>query len=210
MTALDSLICSRRSVRKYRKEIPPPELIEAMVACALQAPSPANRQPVRFFRIVRPEVRETLRSAMEGGCRTRLATAEERGASEILKNVLANYFRFLQFMFDAPVLFAVGTAPARRSVAGKLYSSGILAGDSRTSSDDDLSVGLAVMEWMLKGVELGLGSCILTAPLFYLDSPEELLGISPVTLKCFLTLGFPDETPALLKKKDLSDIYRDL
>jgi len=113
-------------------------------------------------------------------------------------------------MFDAPLLFAVGTVPAHRSVAEKLYSSGIVDRNKRTSSDDDLSVGLAVMEWMLKGEELGLGSCILTAPLLYLDSPEEILGISPVTLKCFLTLGFPDETPAVIRKKSFSDIYQEL
>ncbi len=210
MPALDSLIYGRRSIRKYKKEIPPPEMIEAMVTCALQAPSPANRQPVRFFRINRSETREKLRSAMEAGCRARLATAEEKRASQILKNVLANYFQFLLFMFDAPVLFAVGTAPAHRSIAEKLYSSGILAENSRTSSDDDLTVGLAVMEWMLKGEELGLGSCILTAPLFYLDFPEQILGVSPMKIKCFLTLGFPDEAPAAPRKKSFSDIYREL
>jgi nitroreductase len=210
MSALDSLIYGRRSIRKYKKELPPPEWIEAMVTCALQAPSPANRQPVRFFRIGRPETREKLRSTMETGCRARLAMAEEKGASAILKNVLANYYQFLLFLFDAPALFAVGTVPAQRSVAGKLYSSGILANNQRTASDEDLSVGLAVMEWMLKGEELGLGSCILTAPLFYLDSPEEILGVSPVRIHCFLTLGFPDETPAVLRKKNFSDIYREL
>lgn len=210
MPTLDSLIYGRRSIRKYRAEMPPPEWIEAMVTCALQAPSPANRQPVRFFRISRPETLEKLRSAMEAGCRARLATAEEKGASAILKNVLTNYFQFLQFMFAAPVLFAVGTVPPQRSVAEKLYSSGILADNRRTASDEDLSVGLAVMEWMLKGEEMGLGSCILTAPLFYLDSPEEILGVSPVRIHCFLTLGFPDEKPAALKKKSFSQIYREL
>lgn len=210
MSQLDSLIYGRRSIRKYRKDMPPPEWIEAMVTCALQAPSPANRQPVRFFRISRPETREKLRSAMEAGCRDLFRRAEEKGASEILKNILVNYFQFLLFMFEAPALFAVGTVPPRRSVAAKLFSSGILAHDRRTASDEDLTVGLAVMEWMLKGQELGLGSCMLTAPLFYLDSPEEILGISPVSLKCFLTLGFPDERPVVPRKKILSEVYREL
>jgi len=210
MSVLDSLIYSRRSIRKYKREMPPPAWIEQMVTCALQAPSPANRQPVSFFRICRPETLEKLRSAMDAGCRMLLQSAEDKGASAILKNIIANYFRFLMFMFDAPLLFAVGTVPAHRSVAEKLYSSGIVDRNKRTSSDDDLSVGMSVMEWMLKGEELGLGSCILTAPLLYLDSPEEILGISPVTLKCFLTLGFPDETPAAIRKKSFSDIYQEL
>jgi len=210
MPTLDSLIYGRRSIRKYRVEMPPPEWIEAMVTCALKAPSPANRQPVRFFRISRPETLEKLRSAMEAGCRARLAMAEEKGASAILKNILTNYFQFLQFMFAAPALFSVGTVPAQRSVAEKLYLSGILADNRRTASDEDLSLGLAVMQWMLKGEDLGLGSCILTAPLFYLDSPEEILGVSPVRIHCFLTLGFPDEKPAALKKKSFSQIYREL
>jgi len=210
MSVLDSLIYSRRSIRKYKKEMPPPAWIEQMVTCALQAPSPANRQPVRFFRIGRPETLEKLRSAMEAGCRARLRTAEEKGASTILKNVIANYFRFLMFMFDAPLLFAAGTVPAPRSLAGKPHTSGILARDTWTAADHALSVGLAVMQWTLKGEELGLGSCILTAPLLYLDSPEEILGVSPVSLKCFLTLGFPDETPAVPRKKSFSDIYQEL
>jgi len=210
VSALDSLICGRRSIRKYTGEMPPPEWIEQLVASALQAPSPANRQPVRFFRIGRPETREKLRAAMEAGCRDRLQAAEEKGASAILKNIVANYFRFLMFMFDAPLLFAVGTAPAHRSVAERLTASGVVPPNVRTLEDDDLTVGLAVMAWMLKAEELGLGSCILTAPLLYLDAPEELLGLSPLSLKCFLTLGIPDEKPAAARKKSVADIYREL
>lgn len=207
---LDSLIYSRRSIRKYKKEMPPPEWIEQMVTCALQAPSPANRQPVRFFRICRPDILENLKTAMEDGCRTLLQKADDVGASAILKNVIANYYRFLLFMFDAPLLFAIGTVSSGKGVADKLYSTGILPPEKRTTTDDDMSVGLAVMEWTLKGEELGLGSCILTAPLLYLDRPEDILGVSPVTLKCFLTLGFPDEAPQPVKKKGLSEIYREL
>lgn len=147
---------------------------------------------------------------MEAGCRGRLKAAEEKGASAILKNIVANYFRFLMFMFDAPLLFAVGTVPAHRSVAERLTASGIVPPNVRTMEDDDLTVGLAVMAWMLKAEELGLGSCILTAPLLYLDAPEELLGVSPVALKCFLTLGVPDEKPAAPGKKSVAESYREL
>lgn len=210
MSALDFLIYGRRSIRKYRGEMPQPAMIEAMITCALQAPSPANRQPVRFFCIRRPETLEKLRAAMDSGCRNLLQAADDKGASAILKNVIANYYRFLLFMFDAPLLFAVGTVPPQRSIAERLALSGITAQRGRTASDDELSVGLAVMGWMLKGEELGLGSCILTAPLLYLDCPEEILGVAPVKIRCFLTLGFPDETPPVPGKKSFSDVYREL
>jgi nitroreductase len=210
MSMLDSLIYSRRSIRKYKREMPPPEWVEQMINCAMQAPSPANRQPVRFYRICRSDILDNLKTAMEAGCRTLLQKADETGASAILKNVIGNYYQFLLFMFDAPLLFAVGTVPSSKGVADKLYSTGILPQEKRSTTDDDITVGLAVMEWMLKGEELGLGSCILTAPLLYLDRPEDILGVSPVTLKCFLTLGFPDETPPPVKKKGFSEMYREL
>jgi nitroreductase len=62
----------------------------------------------------------------------------------------------------------------------------------------------------LKGEELGLGSCILTAPLLFIQEPERILGLKGIEIKCFVTTGYPDEEPAYIKRKDITEIYRDI
>ena len=44
-----SLLESRRSVRKYRDEVPSKELLQQLIAAAVTAPSASNKQPWRFL-----------------------------------------------------------------------------------------------------------------------------------------------------------------
>ena len=100
----------------------------------------------------------------------------------------------MDFMFDAPVLMAVATVRPKARPAGPETSS---APTGRTGWPDEphMSAGLALMSYLLKGEDLGLGSCILSAPLIFLDEPEEILGLEEMELTCFITTGYPPEEP---------------
>jgi hypothetical protein len=41
--------------------------------------------------------------------------------------------------------------------------------DPRKDTDLDISIGLSLMAFVLKGESIGLGSCILTAPLVFIE-----------------------------------------
>ncbi len=210
MSYLDELIKKRRSIRKYKEDVPPAEWIEKMVYCASRAPSPSNSQPVRFIKINSLEIQSRLHNAMAKGYEKFLQKLETKGGSKRLKNWINTYWRFSEFMFSAPVLLAVGTLTDVSSFSKRLFEAGILPKDSRMDTDVDIAIGLALKGFLLKGVSLGLGSCILTAPLVFISNTEEILGLKDIRIKCFVTVGIPDESPGFIKRKQVSEIYREI
>jgi nitroreductase len=208
MTYLDELIFRRRSVRKFKPDLPPGEWIENMVLCGARSPSPRNSQPVRFIRLESAPPREKLHDAMNDGRRHLLAQIEKTGGAKKIKNYVNSYFRFSEFMFEAPVLMCLGTLiegggrESIRQVGVELDDSGC------RRRDLDITVGLAAKGYLLKGEELGLASCILTAPLLYISRPEYVLGLDDLDIRCFIVSGWRAEEPLLLERKSRAEIYR--
>ncbi|MDO9529439.1 MAG: nitroreductase family protein [Syntrophales bacterium] len=210
MSHLDELINKRRSIRKYKTDVPPEDWINSMIRYAAMAPSPKNSRPVRFIKIVSPESRDNLYRAMANGQKRRLQSAQKSSTPNKLKNRINMYWRFSKFMFDAPVLFAVGAVSPERGSSGKLPRTGINKKVGRGDTDIDITVGLAVKGFLLKGEELGLGTCIMTAPFTFVRDVENILGIEDVKIKCFVTVGFPDEKPDAPERINVADICREI
>ncbi len=206
MTPFDELVAKRRSIRRYTSEAPPEEMILAMVRAALEAPSPSNSQPVRFIRLLSDRLRGLLREGVAARRAKLLESAEKAGRPKWMKNRIRFYGRYLDFMFEAPVLMAVATLRHEESPAGpeELFGPPV---ERMRSTSLSMSAGLSLMNYLLKGEELGLGSCILSAPLLFLDDPEGLLGMEGMDLVCFVTTGYPAEEPPPLRKKGLDELY---
>jgi len=205
---LDELVTRRRSIRKYQSEMPPEEWIEMMIHCATQAPSPSNTQPVRFLKIGSKKIKEDLHDSMVSGRRYFLEALEKNGGPKRLKNWINSYYRFSEFMFRAPLLFAAGTVKSTSGFSRKLFEAGLLEKYDR--KDLDITLGLALKGFILKGEALGLGSCILTAPLVFIYNVEKILGTEDIDIRCFITVGFPDEVPGPIERKSVMEIYREV
>lgn len=207
---LEDLITKRRSIRKYKPDNPPEEWINSMLYCALMAPSPSNSQPVRFFRISSKSKRDTLYEALNSGRQKFLRDIESKNEAKRLRNWINTYYRFSEFMFKAPSLFAVGTITSYKSFSKRMFEEGIIGHDRREETSLDITVGLALKGFILRGEELGLGSCILTGPLVFIPNIEEILGINDALIKCFITVGFPDEKPDMPPRKSISEILSEI
>jgi nitroreductase len=207
---VEKAIRHRRSIRRYKADMPPAAWIETMIACAGMAPSPSNSQPVRFVRIISPEVRNDLHQTMIRRHQELLQTLEAKGAPKRIKNILNASFRYSEFMFHAPVLIAVGTIGPVGGFTTRLTEAGILPENTRGETDLDISVGLAVKGLLLKGEALGLGTCVLTAPLIFLADVESRIGIEDIHIKCFVAAGFADETPPFIDRQSVAQIYREV
>ena len=59
-TQLDRLIASRRSVRKFKPEPPPAEMVDAVVKAGLLAPSGRHRQSAIVVRVDDPEMKAEI------------------------------------------------------------------------------------------------------------------------------------------------------
>ncbi len=201
------LVHARRSIRKYKQTPLPAGSIEAMIECARWAPSPSNRQPVRFMRITSSDIKGRLRESMENGRESLLESIEGGLGSKKLRNWVNTYFRYSAFMFDAPELFAAGAAVPMDGFSERLAAAGLIEPGGEARTDTDISVGLALKGFILKAAELGLGTCILTAPLAFIPNIGAVLGLDDIEVKCFITAGFPDGNPPVTPRKPLSEIY---
>jgi len=208
ITSLDELVTRRRSIRKYKSEMPSEEWIEMMIHCATQAPSPSNTQPVRFLKIRSKKIKEDLHDSMVSGRRHFLKSLEKSGGPKKLKNWINSYYRFSEFMFRAPLLFAAGTVKSTTGFSRTLFEAGLLERYDR--EDLDITLGLALKGFILKGEALGLGSCILTAPLVFISNLGKIIGTEDVDIRCFITVGFPDEVPGPIERKSVKEIYREV
>ena len=156
-----------------------------------------------------------MHQVMEDGWKQIMDALVETGSHRRLQNRVNTYYRFSEFMFTAPVLFAVGAADTGPTLAQRLRTAGVDKEEHGRQRDVDITVGMAVNTMILKGEELGLGSCILTMPLFFMNhaeskSTETILKMEDMTVRCFVTVGYPDEIPAEIDRKEFFEIYREL
>ena len=202
----DDIVLGRRSIRRYKPLIPPDEAIEAMVRAAMAAPSPSNTQPIRFIRLQSPHFRELLREAMLQKQAKLRSLAESSGRPKWMRNRISFYNRYMAFLFDAPVLMAVTTMRPKDLVSEQETMFGPELERLRIMNLH-MTSGLAVMNYLLKGESLGLGSCIMSAPLIFLDEPEKLLGLEEMEMICFITTGYPDEEAKPISRKTMEEVY---
>lgn len=200
----DDIIRSRRSIRAYTDEVPDNRLITAMLESASFAPSPSHSQPVRFILIENQDLKNNLQCMLEEGRDRLIRMIEEKGLGKTPKNLVRAYYRFAEFLVRAPLLFAVGTL-AVRSFSDRLIEAGVLDENPKGFWDADISTGLALSSFMLKATELGLGTCVLTAPFVFI--PELSRKIHPeIRVTCFVTVGYPGETPRALNRISAEDL----
>jgi len=206
---LDQLVKQRRSIRKFQATPPPEDWINNLITCASQAPSPSNRQPVRFARIVSDKKKQLIRDNIRISRDHLLMKISMLGLKKQLKNKVNTYFRFSDFMFDAPWIFAVGVEYSSQEDFNTSLINAGLTGNIQMNNDD-ISVGLAVQLFLLKATELGLGTCIMTGPLSFVPDLGKMPDFFHMRLKCFIAAGFPDESPDMPPRKPFSMIYSEI
>lgn len=207
-TSLDRLLESRRSIRKYRPDAVPEATIEQMIRAASCSPSPGNSQPVRFVQIQSAAVRQELAAALSAGRARLLASHAAHQAPRRLKNWINAYWRHTEFMMAAPVLLAVAVDDATPGFSRRLAAADLIDEERRRDTDLDLTAGMAVMGLMLKARELDLGTCVMSAPLVFARELESVCGLGPWRIKCFVTVGYPVETPSAPQRKSTDELYR--
>lgn len=182
---LTEMFTGRRSIRRYRNEPVPRELLVELLTAAAWAPSAHNRQPWRFVVIEQLRLKKRLARAMGKKLRADL-TADGLPNEAIDKDVSRSFRRIT----GAPALILVTLTVADMDI----YP------DERRQQHEWLmavqSAAMAGQNLMLAAHAHGLGSCWMCGPLF---SPE----VVRKTLKLpadwqpqgLITIGYPAEAP---------------
>lgn len=179
-----SLFFTRRSIRRYRPEAVPPEIVEQLLTAATWAPSAHNRQPWRFALVSGEAAKRRLAQAM--GAQLRLDLAADGVAAELIEQD-AN--RSYQRLTNAPVLIVLCLTMADMDS----YP------DGRRQTNEWLmavqSVAMAGQNLLLAAHALGLGACWLCAPLFCPDVVRATLELpADWQPQGIITAGYPAES----------------
>lgn len=176
------LLETRRSIRKYKKDPVPPELLDKILRAGMQAPSGKNRQNWRFF-VVQGKKRDEY-----------LALSQKSWLG--IKDVLEKRLKPSLYQFTERFFYTLGDAP----VAIFCYAHNDQEERYHTSIG---SVYMAVENMNLACFIEGLGCCTMGAPLEIRAEVDRFLGVDQLQeyregqleLLCCLVLGYPDHWP---------------
>ena len=172
--------------------------IERLIEAARWAPSNHNRQGWKF--IVFEDRRELQRLAER--ITTSLSNRIEM-AKRITSAQAEEIIHYATLFAGAPIVILV---MHKRSVA---VGRELLAGATRGElvSGEPLSAAMAVQNMLLAAHCLGLGTCVLTAPLLAGETWKKLDGL-PVGFEptCIVAVGYSDQQPSPPRRKPLEQI----
>lgn len=191
---LKECITERRSIRKFREEKVPEQLIEEILQAGILAPSSKNRQPWKFI-VVRGEARKEMAEAMYRGIRReREGKALLPGSSCHLEGAVYS----AEIMEQAPVtVFVINRLGRRIEEAGTPE-------DRIADLCNVQSIGAALENMALKATELGLGSLWICDIFFACEELSQWLG-TECGLTAAMSFGYPKEHPGARPRRPLQD-----
>ncbi|AHI04622.1 hypothetical protein BDW_00560 [Bdellovibrio bacteriovorus W] len=176
------LLEARKSIRKYKKDPVPRDVIERILMAGMQAPSGKNRQNWRFF-VVTGEKRDEY-----------LSYSQKSWLG--IKDILSQKLKPSLYEFTERFFYTLGDAPV------------IIFAYSHNDSEERYhtsigSVYMAVENMNLACLVEGLGSCTMGAPLEIKGEVDAFLGVDKLPeyqrgeleLLCAMVCGYPDHEP---------------
>ena len=191
-----SLIRSRRSIRRYQPEPVPDVVLQRVLEAATWAPSAHNRQPWRFVVLTESSKREQLGRRM--GELLRAARSEDGDdAADIEGDVARSYNRIA----GAAVAIVVFMTLEDMDV----YP------DARRSHAEELmavqGAAMATQNLLVAAHAEGLGACWMCAPLFCQEEVGAALGVpAHWQAQALITLGYPASKGKPANRRPVADM----
>ena len=202
--ALEKLVKGRRSVRKWKKEDVPDELIKKAIELGTWAPNGGNFQGWHFIIVKNKKVIVKMAQAVQS-IHDRIGGWPE--AKEWQRDV-DRYRENASFFRNAPVVIAAFTGEYQ-SVMDRV----LLARESfdpeakqvmtfrRSAPTAIQSAAAAVTTMLLAFHQIGLGAVWLGAPLMAKREIETILRVpANLSLICLVAVGYADESPQRERK----------
>lgn len=193
LEAFGTVIRGRRSVRRFRPDPLPDELVDRVLEAGLWAPSPHGTQPWRFAVLRAVETRAQLADAMAASWRHNLAMDGE--SDEVILGRLAGSRRRLT---EAPVLILVSLDTRDLDH----YPDPARAAAERTMAIQ--SLGACVQNMLLAAHANGIDAGWMCAPLFCPEIVVASLGLDPaIEPQALLALGHAAADPKRRPRRSL-------
>ena len=181
------VLSKRVSIRAFKDEEVPTQVLEELVLRAGLAPSINNSQPWKFIAIKNKEILLTMSELVHKKIREMFPTETD-------ENVVNTVDKFSTFFGNAPAVIAVLNKPYENRLR---------------NYPNVQTIGAAIEHIILSAFDLGYGSCWLTGLLIARDEIENLLGIEePYNLAACVAIGKPTGYVNPKAKKPLSEIFQ--
>jgi nitroreductase len=183
-------IAARRSIRRFKDDPIPGQVLQAILTAATQAPSAKNRQPWRFVVVWGGKRAEMVRVMREGIAKMK-TRGEDPGSSEWTADI----------MEQAPVTVFVlnphGMHPWLAHSIEQMFRAVV----------NVQSIGAAIQNMLLAAQDLGLGSLWICDVFEAYDELCQWLG-EPGQMVAAVSLGYADESPNARPRKPVSEVTR--
>jgi coenzyme F420-0:L-glutamate ligase / coenzyme F420-1:gamma-L-glutamate ligase len=187
MYRFTDILKQRRSIRKYKPQSVPMDIVRDILETATYAPSAHNAQPWRFIILTENGQKKAMANAMAN---VWLAELERDKVPENERWTTVN--RSVVRFTAAPVLVVACLT---------LEGMDMYPDVERQQTERDLAVqslAAAIQTLLLAAHVNGLGACWYCAPLFCKDAVREALKIpKDVAPQALITMGYANETPKL-------------
>ena len=201
---LDMLIKGRRSIRQWKKEDVPDELLKKAVELATWAPNGGNYQGWRFVVVKKKETIEKMASAVQSVADKIASWPEAMPWQEDVNR----YQKNASFFRNAPVCIGVfmggyqspmdKVLVARESFDREAKE---ILGFRRSAPTAIQSGAAAVTTMLLVFHQMGLGAVWLVSPIQAKREIEAILKAPPnMDLICLIAVGYPGESPQRERK----------
>jgi nitroreductase len=185
------VIAARRSIRKFKSDPIPEDILGTILIAGCQAPSGKNRQPWRFI-IVGEKQRSEMVSILRSGIAKTKAEGDDPGSSEWTANI----------MEQAPITVFVfnpdGIYPWLAHSIDQNF----------TELVDTQSIGAAIQNMLLAAQDLGIGSLWICDVFYAYEDLCKWLGEKGQMIAA-ISFGYPNESPAARLRKPLSELVRE-
>lgn len=196
---LKDAIEQRHSVRKFKNDPVPVDVLKEMVRLAGLAPSVNNSQPWQFIAVTNKTKIAEMANIVHQKVQSLFAASAK-------KNVAKTIEHFSTIFENAPAVILVANEPYK-AIADDIFDHEKI-NDMRRHPDIQ-SLGAAVEHLLLSAVDLGYGACWLSGLMVAKKELEEFFEIkAPLELMTAVAVGKPDGEPRPHDKKSLDEILK--
>jgi nitroreductase len=198
-----ALASRRRSIRRYQDRAIEHDVLRELVEIATLAPSNFNRQPWQFVVLDDARWITALHDILKRG----IDHVERQDREGEMFHLLDHVRAWLGPLESCAAVILAFYKPSPEHLDA-LISQVLEGGDVAHYNPNLVSLGMALQNLLLAAEARGLGACMHSGPLAFLRGTVNRLLRLPGRLELagLITLGWPDESPAPPKHRELDRV----
>ncbi len=203
---------SARSLRRFKPDPVPDDVISKILDAAIRAPSGSNQQSWEFVVVKDAEQRRKIGAVYKkgGGIIMALYTNRVRPphmSEEAYNKLLASAAYLIDHMGDAPVLLIACLKQIAPSGAAPQLPPEAAAAMKHMARTTGSSIYPAVQNIILACRAFGLGTVLTTIHMFFEDEVKAILGMPPeVQTFALMPIGYPRGKFGPIKRRPINEI----